>query len=41
MVFIGGRKYVEGQRIDDETVIERIGPDGALLNQSGRSFWVR
>ena len=33
LVFINGRKYVEGQAVDGETVIEEITPEGAVLRR--------
>jgi hypothetical protein len=36
MVFINGRKYVEGQAVDGETVVEQITPDGAVLRNAER-----
>jgi hypothetical protein len=30
-VFINGRKYVEGQAVADDAVLEQITPDGAVL----------
>lgn len=38
MVFINGRKYVEGQRVDDRTVVERITPEGAMISTDGQRF---
>jgi hypothetical protein len=36
MVFIDGRRYVEGDALDAETTVERITPDGVVLNRGGR-----
>ncbi len=36
LVFINGRKYVEGQAVDGETVVEQITPDGAVLRNAER-----
>jgi general secretion pathway protein B len=37
LVFINGRKYVEGQSLDGEAaVVEQITPDGAVLQHQGR-----
>lgn len=36
MVFINGQKYVEGQRVDEHTVLEAITAEGAVLNQQGQ-----
>ena len=38
MVFINGRKYVEGQSVDGAVVVERITADGAVLAHEGRRF---
>lgn len=37
-VFVNMRKYVEGQSLSEGPVIERITPDGAILNQHGTRF---
>ena len=36
LVFINGRKYVEGQAVDGETIVEQITPDGAILRRADR-----
>jgi hypothetical protein len=36
LVFINGRKYVEGQAVDEQTVVEQITPDGAVLRHAER-----
>jgi hypothetical protein len=36
LVFINGRKYVEGQAVDGETVVEQITADGAVLRHADR-----
>ena len=36
LVFINGRKYVEGQAVDEQTVVEQITPDGAILRHGER-----
>jgi len=41
MVFINGRKYLEGQSIDDKIVVERITPDGAILSSQGQRVMLR
>jgi hypothetical protein len=41
MVFINGRKYVEGQTVTGDTVLEQITPDGAVLLQQGRQIVLR
>jgi general secretion pathway protein B len=38
MVFIDGRRYAEGDAIDGETVLERINPDGILVQHRGQRF---
>lgn len=38
MVFIDGRRYREGDTIDADTVLERITPEGAVLNRGGQRF---
>jgi hypothetical protein len=38
MVFIDGRRYAEGEKIDPETVVERITPDGAIVTRRGQRF---
>jgi Type II secretion system protein B len=38
MVFIAGRRYVEGDAIDAETVLERINADGAVFRRRGQRF---
>lgn len=38
MVFINGRKYVEGQRIGDRVAVERITAEGAVLAYEGQRF---
>jgi general secretion pathway protein B len=37
MVIINGRRYAEGQKIDPETVVERITPEGAVVTRKGQS----
>ena len=41
LVFINGRKYVEGQAVDSDTVIQQITPEGAVLLQQGRQIVLR
>jgi hypothetical protein len=36
LVFINGRKYVEGQPVDGETVVEQITPNGVVLLRANR-----
>ena len=38
MVFIDGRRYAEGDRVDADTVVERITPDGAVVTRRGQRF---
>jgi general secretion pathway protein B len=40
MVFINGRRYGEGDRIEGGAVLERITPDGAVVNQNGQRFTI-
>lgn len=40
MVFINGRRYVEGDQIDADTTLERITPDGAVVNRHGQRFTI-
>ena len=37
-VFVNMRKYVEGQSLSEGPMLERITPDGAVLNQRGMRF---
>lgn len=37
-IFVNMRKYHEGQTLNEGPVIERITPDGAVLNYQGRRF---
>lgn len=41
IVFVNGQKYVEGQRIDEHTVLEAITAEGAVLNQQGQRLVLR
>jgi general secretion pathway protein B len=41
LVFINGRKYVEGQTVNGEVVVEQITPDGAVLEHQGRRTMLR
>ena len=36
MVFINGRKYVEGEKVEGKYLLERITEDGATLTLEGR-----
>jgi hypothetical protein len=41
LVFINGRKYVEGQAVDGVAVVEQITPDGAILRHEGKQIVLR
>jgi len=41
LVFIDNQKLVEGQVIAHGLVVERIGPDRAVLNHQGTRFVLR
>jgi len=41
MVFINGRKYLQGQAVDGKYVVERITPDGAILTHQGQRFLLK
>jgi hypothetical protein len=41
MVFINGRKYVEGQAVDGQILLESITREGALLSQEGQRVLLR
>ncbi len=41
MIFVGGRKYVEGDTIDGRLRVEEIREDGVELSEQGRRFTVR
>ena len=41
MVFIDNRKYVEGQSIDGNVLVESIVPDGAILLYQGKRTKLR
>jgi hypothetical protein len=38
LVFIDGRRYAEGDKVDADTVVERITPQGAVVSRRGQSF---
>jgi general secretion pathway protein B len=40
-VFINGRKYVEGQVVEDGGVVEQITPEGAILRREGKQIVLR
>ena len=41
LVFINGRKYVEGQTLEGDAVVEQITPDGVVLQHQGRRIMLR
>lgn len=41
LVFINNRKYVEGQRIDADLVVERITPEGVFVSYQGKRVLLR
>jgi len=41
MIFIKGRKYVEGDMIEDRVRIEEIQEDGVALSEQGRRSTLR
>ena len=41
LVFINGRKYVEGQAVDGDAVLEQITPDGAVLRHGDQRVVLR
>jgi len=38
MVIIDGRRYAEGEKVDADTVVERITPEGAIVTRHGQRF---
>ena len=38
MVIIDGRRYAEGEKVDADTIVERITPDGAVVTRRGQRF---
>jgi len=38
LVIIDGRRYAEGDKVDADTVVETITPQGAIVVRNGRSF---
>jgi hypothetical protein len=40
-VFLGGRKYGEGQIVDDKILIEQITEDGVVLSYKGERLTLR
>ncbi len=41
LVFINGRKYVEGQAVNGDTVVEQITPEGAILRRQDQRIVLR
>lgn len=41
LVFINGRKYVQGDRIEDKALLEEITQEGALVSYEGRRSLLR
>jgi hypothetical protein len=41
LVVINGKRYGEGDRVDDRYLIEAIQPDGALLTFQGEQLFLR
>ena len=41
MVFINGRKYVEGQAVNEDAVVEQITQEGAILRRQGKQVVLR
>jgi hypothetical protein len=41
LVFINGRKYVEGQAVDGDAVLEQITPDGAVVRHADQRIVLR
>ena len=41
MIFVKGRKYVEGDMIEDRVRVEEIQEDGVVLSAEGRRFTLR
>ena len=41
LVFINGRKYVEGQAVTGDVVVEQITPDGVILRQADQRIELR
>ena len=41
MVFINGRKYVEGDYVDGQYLLERITSDGVVLNYQGEQVTLK
>jgi hypothetical protein len=41
MVYLNGRRYVEGEKLDDGTVVEQIARDGVILVHQGKRIRLR
>jgi hypothetical protein len=41
MVYLNGRRYVEGEKLDDGTVVEQIARDGVILVHDGKRVRLR
>jgi hypothetical protein len=41
MVYLNGRRYVEGEKLDDGTVVEQIARDGVILVHQGKRVRLR
>jgi hypothetical protein len=40
-VFIGGHRYVEGERVDGLLLVKEIRPEGVLLSRQGEQALLR
>jgi hypothetical protein len=41
LVFINNQKYVEGQSIDGQVVVEAITPEAAIVSYQGQRYTLR
>lgn len=41
LVFINGRKYVQGDQVEDKVLLEEITPEGAMVSYQGRRSLLR
>jgi hypothetical protein len=41
LVFINGKKYLEGQTVEGDTIVEQITQEGAVLRQGGQRVVLR
>jgi general secretion pathway protein B len=41
LVFINGKKYLEGQTVEGDTIVEQITQEGAVLRQGGQRIVLR